>query len=587
MDEQDLRDCTVRIDIDGRQSGTGFFVSDKTIVTCAHVVLAHSGEVEDRATSSVTVVQGERRIAAKVDVAYPAQPANNGHYGYPDIAFLQIEAQLPDGFSPRTAALDSATPARGDILSVFGHPDFFPNGDSSSLLAFEGITNGSSSRDGLLFKVNGAQVRPGISGAPVLNQRTGRVCAMMKQTRDKASDLGGLAVPAQSILWHRPDLQRGDGHAINRGFDERAQRIHELRVEIEDRWALTFLGEDELSLLTHIAKQIDSREPRTVISTKFAYWGPMPTYNWVQTCNDPAYSMLPTIRAGGECAKRLTNLRSTLKRTRATFVSLGIGDGRKDATILQRLYATGEPIVYCPVELSLEMLWQGRQAVRDALENRLDMPVAIQRDIESDSGMAEIALIAHRVDNGEPKLYSLLGNTLSNTDDPFETLCHIKNAMRPEDLLLVEAWCLDDAAMRDTEVRASIRDEYLSHAFRLFALSGLSQNTDLQINFDDDRAFEVEVDEVEVLPDCRVLAADWYYINYTETRKVAKVLGVNRYHLNPGKQLRIVRSMRFTASSLDRLFLAAGLEKIESQSFALMPKTRSQFSVLRVAGATQ
>jgi len=393
------------------------------------------------------------------------------------------------------------------------------------------------------------------------------------------ASLGGYAIPASTLLWHRPSL-RNQGRSTDDDFDERAQRIHQLRLQIEDKWALTFVGENELETLRSIAESIDSPSMTTIISTKFAYWGPMPTYNWLLTSSDPGYSMLATIHAAGDCAARLSQTISDLRKRSFTFVSLGIGDGEKDAAIINALYPRTKSIVYCPIELSQEMLWLGRQRVLQRLGDRLDMPIAIQRDIEAEHGMREVSVIAHRVDGDGPKMYSMLGNTLSNTDDPFYTLSRIHDIMRGEDTLLLETWYVGEDAVKDQDVRNALRREYLTEPFKVFALSGLSQNTDLPIDFDDDSSYEVEVSEVEVRRNFIALAADVFYVNASDDVKVAKVFNLRRYKLRPRKRLRIIRSMRFTESSLDKLIVDAGFVVRETASFHLMTNTRSMLSVL-------
>ncbi len=54
---------------------------------------------------------------------------------------------------------------------------------------------------------NLGQVRPGMSGSPLLNQRTGRVCAIVKFTRDRSSDSGGGAIPTRVILEQFSELR--------------------------------------------------------------------------------------------------------------------------------------------------------------------------------------------------------------------------------------------------------------------------------------------------------------------------------------------------------------------------------------------
>lgn len=56
---------------------------------------------------------------------------------------------------------------------------------------------------GTFFLVlKGAQLEPGMSGAPVLNLQTHCVCGVLKSSRDILTDLGGRAVSVKSILQH-------------------------------------------------------------------------------------------------------------------------------------------------------------------------------------------------------------------------------------------------------------------------------------------------------------------------------------------------------------------------------------------------
>jgi hypothetical protein len=90
----------------------------------------------------------------------------------------------------------------GDPLYAFGYMDEVPHGDSATL-EYEG----PSLRPDELHKLKGGQVRPGLSGAPLLNRHTGWVCGVLKRTRDRASDLGGQAIPAAAVFDAFPELR--------------------------------------------------------------------------------------------------------------------------------------------------------------------------------------------------------------------------------------------------------------------------------------------------------------------------------------------------------------------------------------------
>ena len=89
-----------------------------------------------------------------------------------------------------------------DLLYSYGFPDDFPDG-SPVTFETEGLTGGVNP----FIKFKSGQVRPGLSGAPILNQRTGKVCGMVKFTRDRALALGGGAIPMQVIFAQLPTLR--------------------------------------------------------------------------------------------------------------------------------------------------------------------------------------------------------------------------------------------------------------------------------------------------------------------------------------------------------------------------------------------
>jgi hypothetical protein len=88
-----------------------------------------------------------------------------------------------------------------DHLYSYGYTDQYPDGDSATF-TYEGPTDEQQT----LLKLKAGQARPGLSGAPLLNLRTGGVCGIVKSTRDRDSDLGGRAVPTSVILLLLSDL---------------------------------------------------------------------------------------------------------------------------------------------------------------------------------------------------------------------------------------------------------------------------------------------------------------------------------------------------------------------------------------------
>lgn len=180
-----LQQCTVKLTIPGQNGwGTGFFVAPGLILTCAHVVKKANGQPVQMWW------QNQEWAEAAVEKSLPDPD---------DLALLRVT--LP-GAHPCVYLDEEAVRSR-EPLYLFGYPDQdFPNGCPVTFDC-EGLTGDQPA----LIKFALGQVRPGMSGSPLLNQRTGKVCGIVKFTRDRSIDLGGGAIPTQVILAQFPELR--------------------------------------------------------------------------------------------------------------------------------------------------------------------------------------------------------------------------------------------------------------------------------------------------------------------------------------------------------------------------------------------
>ncbi len=174
-----LRQCTIKVSTskDG-EGGTGFFVAPGLILTCAHVV-----ENVQRSNRTVDVVWNGYSHPAQIKKYEPG----------PDLALLSI-----DLIAHPCVLLDKdAQPF--DNLYCYGYPDLRRDGDSAIFQLA-----GPAGEQELTFQ--SGQVRPGLSGAPLLNKRTKYVCGVVQLTRDRSSDLGGRAIPVTTVFEVFPEI---------------------------------------------------------------------------------------------------------------------------------------------------------------------------------------------------------------------------------------------------------------------------------------------------------------------------------------------------------------------------------------------
>ncbi len=182
-----LHNCTVKILTDsGTCCGTGFFIAPRIVMTCGHAIK----NKQEKDLVKIIAYEDNQEVNAQVKVLFP---------GGADIALLAVQ---PGFFSSSCVYLDTEI-APLDKCYAFGFidSDGFPQGDPVGLEC-EGITGGIEP----FIKLKMGQVRPGLSGSPLLNFRTGKVCGVMKFTRSRSTDLGGGATPLNIIFSEFPQL---------------------------------------------------------------------------------------------------------------------------------------------------------------------------------------------------------------------------------------------------------------------------------------------------------------------------------------------------------------------------------------------
>ena len=178
-----LHHCSVRLSLPNGTSGTGFFVAPGYLLTCEHVV-RDAGELPIK----VRWQQEYNFAEAHVEQLFSEY----------DVALLRFE--LPQKDLP-CVYLDEDLGV-GDKLYLFGYPDTDYENGRPVTPECEGFTGDSPP----FIMLKHGQLQPGMSGAALLNRRTGKVCGMAKFTRDKFTDLGGGGIKASVILAQFPQL---------------------------------------------------------------------------------------------------------------------------------------------------------------------------------------------------------------------------------------------------------------------------------------------------------------------------------------------------------------------------------------------
>lgn len=261
-------------------------------------------------------------------------------------------------------------------------------------------------------------------------------------------------------------------------------------------WSLLLVGEDQTDKLATLTGDLRGPFSRTgdgkQITSGFSYWGIGPTIAWANATKDPFYLVMKT---GAESFLRhWRKVRPHVEKGGFHFVSLGVGTGVKDSTILDDLYRVNRNMFYIPVDMSSEMLRMGTHEPVRGARFPMTQVLPVQLDFSLADNMQELGEMLARLVGDEPLLYTLTGNTLANFESDEEALSIITHALRPQDRLLLEVATTNRL---DQDAADAAADEYhQTRAFAEFVTSALRYNTDLRIDNDQIKfTGEVETDD--------------------------------------------------------------------------------------------
>jgi tetratricopeptide (TPR) repeat protein len=217
-----LRGCTVRV-IGGPMPGAGFFVAPGRVLTCVHVIGDSAALVVrwERDRQPVLEAPVCRRVAVLAGAIRPIPALDRG---YPDIAVLEVDGL--DGHP--CVSIDLEWPSLEDSFQVFGYPQ---EGGAVQLtparLTYRG-THGTHPT--AYLDLASDTIKRGMSGAAVLNLRSGKVCGVVVASKHPAHPDGALAIP-----WSAIDQDLGEVLAANRAFHRQDRRWEAAAGSLRER----------------------------------------------------------------------------------------------------------------------------------------------------------------------------------------------------------------------------------------------------------------------------------------------------------------------------------------------------------------
>jgi type II secretory pathway predicted ATPase ExeA len=203
---EDLKDCTVRISHEGGQNhdGSGFFVTSGLILTCAHVCQKAKGK---------PIFIHWREKPYPVRIKFCSKDIETL-----DLALLELvdsTIKTPHIYLEETINI-------GDELYNFGYPEKYPQGDVGT---FEAVDFDGKH----FFKFKGDLVHRGLSGSPLLNLGTGKVCGIVVISLNSTMDFGGRAISTKTIFEHLSEVKE-----FHKSFNKKENPFIPQTGKIED-----------------------------------------------------------------------------------------------------------------------------------------------------------------------------------------------------------------------------------------------------------------------------------------------------------------------------------------------------------------
>ena len=179
----------------GTNVGTGFMVADHLAVTCAHVVQAAGSACEQ--PICIEFYHNRKKDTAQVLQEGWSPPAND------DMAFLRLDS-LPEGVTP--VVMGSAMQCNGHPYFSFGFAKLAGYDERPVNGIIDGLVSVRDRHKRDMLQLQGKEIDQGLSGAPVLDTKTGRVTGMVseykdnEQTRFAWATIADTLAPALSML---------------------------------------------------------------------------------------------------------------------------------------------------------------------------------------------------------------------------------------------------------------------------------------------------------------------------------------------------------------------------------------------------
>jgi hypothetical protein len=320
-------------------------------------------------------------------------------------------------------------------------------------------------------------------------------------------------------------------------------------------WTRQFIGENEFDKLDEMKEYLRGvmGKPKR-IESGYLYWGLTPTQYWLDLCREER-----KISAITDFPRCWEDIKSTINDFPELhgYVSLGVGDGRKDLLVLSTLADKSSNLIYFPVDMSPEMLYFGSKYISNNINKPSIQIYPLQLDFSKPENLKKLRSMLDAFCENEPILFGLLGNTLSNFNNDQQILYNLSSILNSEDLLLLELAKIKDINENSVPMACS---EYNQPKFKKFASCSLLQIVSIDYHPD---WFNI-IPEEEPIPNTSTIKALKIIGNYENEGKEEMLLHFidddSSFSFSPGDIIRLSMSRKYTDEGIDYLINNSNLK---------------------------
>lgn len=254
---------------------------------------------------------------------------------------------------------------------------------------------------------------------------------------------------------YRQDFERNQTLEGN----QRKTRLQD--SEVLSRGGTNFLADNVVDAIIYIGdKQHEHSDNLAacitdglVPPTKFLYQSHDGCKQWLDRCNQKGMQQGYTYYTKAlsllqrEKNSLINLIHETLGFTGIDLISIGCGNGEKDALLLDgliaELHSSDQLVFYYPVDISGAMIAEALRNVRSALKPTVKKKLRIKPGIQTDFTKLNPMKSVFEWRDDRPNVWSVLGNTLGNSSER-GLLESLKAIAEPGDILLLEVATGDD-----------------------------------------------------------------------------------------------------------------------------------------------